>query len=100
MATFHLSEAIREHQRAVQLTQVGMHPSLPYSLEVWLFCRFKRTGDMEDISEAIKQQRHAVQLTEGHTDLQARLNNHWPLPGRLSQRRSQISVAPLHYHWS
>ncbi|KAH6880937.1 CHAT domain-containing protein [Coprinopsis sp. MPI-PUGE-AT-0042] len=39
-------------------------------------CRFKCTGDLSDIAEAISAQCRAVQLTpEGHANLPARLNN-------------------------
>jgi tetratricopeptide (TPR) repeat protein len=40
------------------------------------FRRFERTGDMQDISEAIRHQQRAVQLTpDGHADLPSWLNN-------------------------
>jgi len=39
-------------------------------------CRFERTGDVSDVSEAISVQQRAVQLTpNGHADMPALLNN-------------------------
>ncbi|KAH6903346.1 CHAT domain-containing protein [Coprinopsis sp. MPI-PUGE-AT-0042] len=64
--------------RAVQLTPNG-HANLPSCLNnlgASFMVRFKRTGDLSDIAEAISAQHRAVQLTpEGHADLPARLSN-------------------------
>ena len=73
-----ISEAIRSHQRAVQLTPDG-HADLSSRLNnlgMSFSHRFERTGDEDDISEAIRSQQHAVQLTpDGHANLASWFNS-------------------------
>ena len=69
---------IKDQQRAVQLTPDG-HADLPALLNNLgnsFIRRFKRTGDLADISEAIQNQQRAVQFTpDGNPDLPALLSN-------------------------
>jgi tetratricopeptide (TPR) repeat protein len=65
-------------QRAVQLTPED-HPDLPVrlnSLGISFQCRFQRTGDLSDLSEAVSLHQRAVHLTpNSHRDLPVQLNN-------------------------
>jgi len=76
-ATCDLSEAIKNRKIAIQITPDG-HTLLPAQLNNLGFPysrRFECTGDLEDIFEAIRNQR-AIQLTpDGHADLPGWLGN-------------------------
>jgi len=67
-----ISEAIRNQERAVQLTPASLD-----NLGISYSHRFQCTlGDLDDISEAIRNQQRAIRLTpDGHADLPAQLSN-------------------------
>ena len=65
-------------QRAIELIPPG-HTDLPTHLSklgISFQSRFKRTGDLADVENAISNQQHAIELTPpGHADLPAHFNN-------------------------
>ena len=101
-----ISEAIQNHQRAVQLTPDG-HADLPShlnSLGISFSLRFERTGGLDDILEAIQHQERAVQLTpDGAASLPARLNNlghSFSLRFKATQAHEFLRNAILYYRRS
>ena len=75
-----ISAAIWYQERAVQLTPLadehGELPGLLSNLGNSLSSRFDKTGDMQNISDAIQHLQRAVQLTpDGDADFPLRLSN-------------------------
>lgn len=61
------------------------------NLGISFLCRFERTGNLENLTNAIQNLHRAVQLTpDGHADLPARLNNLGNLLSRRFERTGNL----------